>query len=67
MNREAVIADMVHTQCHAPQSNKYKGVFLSQRAIPKTNRGKATTTEPLSFDFGQDVHINIVVEELIRI
>lgn len=36
MNKEAVISDTVHTHSHAPQSNKYKGDFLSQRALPKT-------------------------------
>lgn len=37
VNKEAVISDTVHTHSHAPQSNKYKGVFLSERAFPKTN------------------------------
>lgn len=30
MNKEAVISDMVHTHSHAPQTNKYKSVFLFQ-------------------------------------
>lgn len=38
MNKEAVISDTVHTHSHAPQSNKYKGDFLSQSAFPKTYR-----------------------------
>lgn len=34
MNKEAVISDTVHTHSHAPQTNKYKRVFLFQ-GIPK--------------------------------
>lgn len=52
MNKEAVISDTVHTQSHAPQTNKYKRVLLFHTCP------KICISEEERWD-GQDLHLYI--------